>query len=49
MAIQFLDGIDFNGTEITSVLLQNSVGTPGTNLGGGHTIQLRVLSSFMMA
>ena len=38
MAIQFLDGIDFNGTEITSVLLQNSVGTPGTNLGGGQIV-----------
>ena len=38
MAIQFLDGIDFNGTEISSVLLQNSVGTPGTNLGGGQIV-----------
>ena len=38
MAIQFLDGIDFNGTEISSVLLQNSVGTPSTNLGGGQIV-----------
>ena len=38
MAIQFLDGIDFNGTEITSVLLQNSAGTPASNLGGGQIV-----------
>ena len=38
MAIQFLDGIDFNGTEITSVLLQNSSGTPASNLGGGQIV-----------
>ena len=38
MAIQFLDGIDFNGTEITSVLLQNSTGTPASNLGGGQIV-----------
>lgn len=39
MAIQFLDGIDFNGNEITKVLLQNSAGTPsGTPLGGGQIV-----------
>ena len=39
MAIQFLDGIDFSGNEITKVLLQNSAGTPsGTPLGGGQIV-----------
>ena len=38
MAIKFLDGIDFSGNEITNVLLQNSAGTPGSNLGGGQIV-----------
>lgn len=38
MAIKFLDGIDFSGNEITNVLLQNSVGTPSSNLGGGQIV-----------
>lgn len=38
MAISFLDAIDLNGLEITNVLLQNSVGTPGSNLGGGQIV-----------
>ena len=38
MAISFLDAIDLNGLEITNVLLQNSSGTPGSNLGGGQIV-----------
>ena len=38
MAISFLDAIDLNGLEITNVLLQNSAGTPGSNLGGGQIV-----------
>ena len=38
MAIQFLEGIDFNGTEISNVLLQSSTGTPSSNLGGGQIV-----------
>ena len=38
MAIKFLDNLDLTGLQITKVRLQNSAGTPGTNLGGGQIV-----------
>jgi len=38
MAIKFLDAIDLTGLEIQNVLLQSSVGTPTSTLGGGQIV-----------
>ena len=38
MAIKFLDNLDLTGLQITKVRLQNSAGTPATNLGGGQIV-----------